>query len=275
MNQRVKPVPHPIDEVSLTRKILLLSQIRETPQEHPDMAANTSGSNDDAAYMTAYELAYKALLQHVPQFRDSERKPDILEVGCGTGVLASMLAPHAHTLTGLDSSVSAISEFNANAKQRGAQHIEAVYFDWDDPDFEAYPQTAAKLIQKADGQAAEGPVRTDLILSNPLTQSWPNLKDWFQISYFGLSPGGRAVVIGLEHTGPESALFYPADKRDSSKTRGFKPDELVKNLKDAGFVDVSCERVFSVEKAVDPAAAGGRTSIEFPFVLCQASKPLR
>ncbi|EKG18342.1 Methyltransferase small [Macrophomina phaseolina MS6] len=246
------------------------------------MATDTSIPADDSAawqaeptYTTACELAYKALLEHVPNFQHGAKKPDVLEVGCGSGVLASMLAPHTHTLVGLDTSASAVAAFNAKVQQQGAQHMEAVAFDWENPNFEAAPQTQVKLMERVDGTVREGPVRSDVILRNPLTSRWPNLLEWFQISYFGLNPGGRVAAVCLEHQGPETALFYPPSQRKGNLMCGYKADEVSTTLRDAGFADVSVRRAFSVTKTVDAAEAGGRTSLEFSFALVQGSKPPR
>ncbi|EOD52115.1 Mannitol 1-phosphate dehydrogenase [Neofusicoccum parvum] len=246
------------------------------------MAANTDRFDEDAAAweadpacVTSAELVYKALLQHVPQFQPGGKKPDILDVGGGSGTLSFMLAPHVHTLTAIDIAPSMVAAFNANAAQRGAHHMEAVIYERDLPDFTVAPEATTRLLQTVDGKAPEGPVRWDILLSNLVTHHYSQLNEWMQIAYFSLAPGGRIVMTDFEHTGPDSALFHAPGKRDSIPMHGLKPAEISKLMSDAGFVDVSVKRVFSLDKAVDPQEAGGRTSIEFPILLCLGSKPMR
>ncbi|KAL0264699.1 hypothetical protein SLS55_000650 [Diplodia seriata] len=246
------------------------------------MATSTTHFDEDAAAWEAdpacrscCELAYKALLQHVPQFQPGVKKPDVMEVECGSGILSAMLAPHVHTLTGTDISESMVAAFNANAAARGADHTEAVRFDIANPDFTVAPAAVARLIQKVDGKAAEEPVRWDLLVSNTLSHNFADMNQWLQISYFCLAPGGSLAMIDFENTAADAALFHVPGKQGNIAMPGLKPDEIARLLEDAGFEDVSVKRAFSLEKAVDPEGAGGRTSIDLPFVICQGTKPLR
>lgn len=198
-----------------------------------------------------------------------------MDVECGSGILSAMLAPHAHTITGTDVSESMVAAYNANAAAQGADHMEAVCFDVSNPDFTAAPKTVAGLIQKVDGKAAEEPVRWDLLVSNTFSHHFANMNQWLQISYFCLAPGGSLAMVDLDNTGVDAALFRVSGQQGDVAMPGVKPDVIAKHLEDAGFVDVSVKSVFSLEKAVDPKEADGRTSIEFPFVLCQGTKPLR
>ncbi|OJD32020.1 s-adenosyl-l-methionine-dependent methyltransferase [Diplodia corticola] len=221
------------------------------------------------------ELAYTALMQHTPQLQPGAKKPDVMEVECGSGILSAMLAPHAHTLTGTDTSEAMVAAFNANAAARGADHTTAVRFEINNPDFTAAPAAVAQLIQRVDGKAAEEPVRWDLLFCSTLAHQLVDMKQWLQIGYFCLAPGGSLVMVDVDNTAADAALFRFAGEHGDVAMPGLKPDEMEKLLEGAGYEDVLVKRVFSMERAVDPKEAGGRTSIELPFVLCRGTKPLR
>lgn len=210
----------------------------------------------------------------LPLTRSTE--PNILEAGCGSGILSSMLAPFANTLTGVDVSGAMVEKFNAKMAEQGTQHMEAVFIDTEHPEFNAAPDVTARLRQKVEGKEVPAGARWDMILSNLLAHHFPIMGEWTQIAYFSVAPGGRLVMLDYEHTGPDSDLFHSSQRCDhAALLHGVEPDKTAKALRDVGFLDVTVERVYSLEKAVDPQAAGGRTSVEFPIVMVQGVKPLR
>src|SRR5438874_2009683 len=70
----------------------------------------------------ASALALQSILHHCPQLQtrqsDSHVGLDVLEIGCGTGLLSFMMAPHVRSLTAVDSSNGMIEAFKLKLSQR-------------------------------------------------------------------------------------------------------------------------------------------------------------
>ncbi len=105
----------------------------------------------------------------------------VLDIGCGTGSLSSLIAALGHQVTAIDLSPAMIAQAEAKARAAG----QAVTFGVMDA---AYPQLGAQ--------------RFDLILCRHLLWALPNpagvLQRWVDL----LLPDGRLVLIeGFWHTG--------------------------------------------------------------------------
>src|SRR6266480_49378 len=69
---------------------------------------------DDEPYTVASsKQALGALLKYVPNLKQGLEATDILEIGCGTGLLSLIVAPYAHSLTAVDPSSGMIKVLEA------------------------------------------------------------------------------------------------------------------------------------------------------------------
>lgn len=245
------------------------------------------------------ELAYKALLEHVPYLTSSstpsnppskpslplspsepQRKkkklnprptePKILEIGCGTGLLSLHLSPHARALLGVDLAAGMIAAFAAKLAARGVANVAALATLLVDPDQPEVQGAARALLG---GDDADAPVRWDLVVSHLTLHHIPRMADVLATVFACLRPGGRVALTDFEDFGPEAVWFHPASKRADVERHGIKRAEMLALMEAAGFVDVRVERAFVLEKEVDPAEAGGRTRLGFPFLVCLGRRP--
>ncbi|MEZ4616835.1 MAG: class I SAM-dependent methyltransferase [Caldilineaceae bacterium] len=120
----------------------------------------------------------------------------ILDIGCGTGTLSTLVAEQGHTVTGIDLSPAMIAQAQAKAAAAG----QAIAFS---------------VMDAANPQLAPG--NFDLILCRHLLWALPKprqvLARWAAL----LQPAGRLLLIeGFWHTGgglhtPDVVAALPAD----------------------------------------------------------------
>lgn len=167
---------------------------------------------------------------------------DVLDFGCGTGLLTLKLQPLVKTITGVDSSRGMLG---ALQNKIGMQALENVHTRF--TDFEK-------------GEHAEGSY--NLIVSSMTLHHVPDtfavLKEWFSL----LRPGGQVCFADLD---TEDGSFH------SDKTGvfhfGFDREKLKQLLHDAGFGDVRDMTATSMSREV-----AGQGIREFPVFLITATR---
>ncbi|KAH7050093.1 S-adenosyl-L-methionine-dependent methyltransferase [Macrophomina phaseolina] len=234
------------------------------------------------------QLAYEALLEHVPSLKAS--KPNILEIGCGTGLLSLPLSAHANTLVGVDLAAGMVAALNAKLAGNSPttttttttsssssssptdkyNNIAAVATLLTHPD---QPEIQSAARSRLQGRSADAPVRWDLVVSHLTLHHIPDMLATLRTCHACLARGGAIALTDFEDCGDgDAVLFHPASKRADVERHGIKREEMAALIEQAGFGDVSVERAFVLEKEVDPAEAGGRTSVGFPFLICKGTK---
>ncbi|OJD40635.1 methyltransferase type 11 protein [Diplodia corticola] len=246
------------------------------------------------------ELAYEALLRHVPELThpQSPTTLDILEIGCGTGLLSSHLSPHCRSLLGADLSSGMVAAFNAkvaasaaaaaamtNASQRpplsNLAAVETLLERADQPDVQ---RAAGALLRRVCGRGgddepggprAPAPVRWGVVVAHLTLHHIPRLGPFLATCLGCLKEGGCVAFTDFADVGPESVLFHPREKREGVERHGIERGEMERLVRGAGFVDVVVEEAFVMEKEVDPSEeeAGGRTVVGFPFLVVVGRKP--
>ena len=136
------------------------------------------------------DLGTRLLLGHLP---GSDQQLEIVDFGCGNGVLALVLArtcPNARIL-GVDESYQAVASARKNAHRAGL----------------AGPGTGQRVRFEVAGGLARTPAASlDLVVCNPpfhQGQSRGDLIAWemFRQARRALRPGGRLYVVGNRHLG--------------------------------------------------------------------------
>jgi len=160
---------------------------------------------------------------------------DILDFGCGTGLLSLRLQSLVHSVTGVDSSQGMLDAFNAKIARLKLNNIRTIFVDLD-----------------------KGDILTgnyDLILSNMTLHHIEDIEPLFAQFYRVMAPGGHLCISDLD---PDEGKFH--EDNTGVFHFGFDRASLQKAFQEAGFDDV---QNMSAAVMVKPGVDGkiGRFSI--------------
>jgi ubiquinone/menaquinone biosynthesis C-methylase UbiE len=167
---------------------------------------------------------------------------DVLDFGCGTGLLTLKLQPKVRSITGVDSSSGMLDKLRAKAENLGLTDVSALYKDLDR------------------GDVLDG--NFHLVTSCMTFHHVMNLEPLLNNFYKVILPSGYIAIADLDLDGGQfhedsTGIFH----------NGFDRIMLQQLFKETGFVDVTCRTAASVIK---PIAGGG--SREFTVFLLTARK---
>jgi 2-polyprenyl-3-methyl-5-hydroxy-6-metoxy-1,4-benzoquinol methylase len=262
--------------------------------------AEAAAWDSNPAVHLASSLALQTLLRLYPEWQSlspEERKisgQDVLEIGCGTGLLSLQVAPYVRSLTAVDSARGMIdalrSKLEGEKKDvRNVLPVCVMLVDPDDVAIRADPvqvataeqQRGSRLSEDEIRQMAEdsSPRRFDLILSHLVLHHIPDLSEVLTTMFGCLKPGGCVALTDFEDFGPEARKFHPESKMEGVERHGIEKGEMKRLMQSAGFVDVSVEVAFEMEKEVEKVPGGGLVGGEgaarmmFPFLICRGRRP--
>lgn len=141
---------------------------------------------------------------------------DVLDFGCGTGLVALALAPLVRSVTGADTSRGMLDVFERKARERGVEGVRSVLL----------PAGAPPAL----------PERFDLVVSSMALHHVPELPPLFAWFAAHLRPGGRVALADLDR---EDGTFH--DDGAGVVHLGFDRGPFAALLEAAGFVDVALE----------------------------------
>lgn len=231
----------------------------------------------------ASSLALQSILDRFPQLRNRGANNttglDVLEIGCGTGLLSFMIAPYVRSLTAIDTAQGMIGAFKLKlARQPEVQNVLPVCVmleDSNDPRIGPDPLSKDK---KDVNEKELPPRRFDLITSHLVLHHIPSLESIFSTMHGCLKLGGSVALTDFEDFGPEARKFHPEAKMDGVERHGIQRDSVRKLLTDAGFTDVRIETAFKMEKRIEISPGEGVVKGEngckmtFPFLICMAQR---
>ncbi len=138
---------------------------------------------------------------------------DVLDFGCGTGLLTFRLQPLVRSITGVDSSSGMLEVFNAKKVELGLAHTTALLCDLDRGD--------------------TIPGRYDLIVSSMTLHHVREIQPLLTMFSSLLNPGGMLCLADLDL---DNGLFHT----DNTGVfhHGFDRHELRNAFHEAGFIDV-------------------------------------
>ncbi|KAK6532749.1 hypothetical protein TWF281_006926 [Arthrobotrys megalospora] len=196
--------------------------------------AETWDLNPDVQSATKSALA--AILERSPSLSlDNPNKPKVLDLGAGTGLLSLALSPHASTILSIDPSPGMISALETKLtfpnSPKNITPLCALITDPSDP--------------RLNNQ------KFDIIVSNLVMHHVPNLKEFINLTYGLLSPGGVICLTDFENTGPEARKFHPEDKMDGVERHGLLRSEMEEFVNDAGFTEGKVEVGWVMRKQVE------------------------
>jgi SAM-dependent methyltransferase len=220
----------------------------------------------------ASALALQAILSHIPTLKSHPRTLDVLEIGCGTGLLSFLIAPHARSLTAVDAAQGMIDAFkiklDSNPELINIHPIAAELSDPNDTLLSLDPLTKQTVPSR----------RFDLIISHLVLHHIPSLSGILETMHGCLKEGGKVALTDFEHFGPEARRFHPEAKMEGVMRHGIERGEMERLMKEAGFVDVQVEKGFELEKGVERTPGegvvkgDGGMKMVFPFLICVGRK---
>jgi cyclopropane fatty-acyl-phospholipid synthase-like methyltransferase len=146
---------------------------------------------------------------------------EVLDFGCGTGLLSLPWAGRVKTLVGLDSSPGMLAVFAEKARRMGLENVQT-------------------LEPNRSGQIAG---RYDLVVSSMVFHHVENIPALLKNIYSALKPGGWLYVADLD---PDGGLFH--SRSEGIFHQGFDRVAFRELWENAGFSEVSATSVTVVKK---------------------------
>jgi ubiquinone/menaquinone biosynthesis C-methylase UbiE len=168
---------------------------------------------------------------------------DILEFGCGTGLLTLRLQPLARRITGVDSSRGMLEILRSKIESNHLANIEARYLDLDR------------------GDVLEGSY--DLVVSSMTLHHVREIQSLVSEFYKITAPGGHLCIADLD---PEEGEFH--GENDTVFHDGFDRQKMQEFFLTAGFRDIRQRTAAEVTK---PVSNG--TMRTFSVFLTSGTKP--
>ncbi len=150
---------------------------------------------------------------------------DVLDFGCGTGLLTLALQPFVRSITGVDSSQGMLDVFCRKITDNSLKNVKAQYLD---PDQRGVLTGAYHLIVSS-------------MTLHHIREIAPLLKQFYQ----ALHPSGTLCIADLDSDG---GRFH--DVNDGVFHSGFDREDLQCKLSDAGFTVMITTQAAQIEKPV-------------------------
>lgn len=204
------------------------------------------------------------------------KKLDVLEIGCGTGLLSFEMAPSVNRLVAVDAADGMIAVLEKKLERPGAPtNIQPVAVLLEDPEDASLPP--------ADAADPAGPrLKFDLITSHLVLHHIPDLKPVLKTMLGCLKQGGMVALTDFEDFGPEARLFHPEHKMEGVERHGIPRGWMAQLMEEVGFADVKVEVAWKHTKMVetfkgefDPGASskGQGKPMDFSYLLCMGKRP--
>lgn len=223
----------------------------------------------------ASKEACTALLQRYPdlQIQAPGKGLDVLEIGCGTGILSFNMAPFVKQIVAIDAAEGMIEVLKGKIKQTDApKNITPIAVLLEDPEDSHLPQAS-------DGSR----MKFDLILSHLVLHHIPDLKGVLTTMLGCLKPGGSVALTDFEDFGPEARRFHPHAKMAGVERHGINREAMTTLMTEVGFTNVKVERAWAMKKQVETyegefgqkgkASDGQGEVMNFPFIVAQGFRP--
>ncbi|KAJ1548769.1 hypothetical protein HK405_015411, partial [Cladochytrium tenue] len=179
---------------------------------------------------------------------------DVLDIGCGTGLLSLAVAPRARSVVGVDVASGMVAAMRAKITAGNFANAEALELLLDDP---------GRL----------GGRRFDLALCHLALHHLPDLSSFFAVVFALLKPGGRVFFTDFAFEPEKSVRFHDPETVEAHGVHrhGVDPAEICTLLEAAGLVDVKAEKAFVMSK---PLPHEGGAVVDFDVYAMMGSKPL-
>lgn len=221
--------------------------------------------------------AWKAIQKHVPCFQASTDTIDVLEIGCGTGLLSFSVATKVREVVAVDAAQGMIDVLKQKIDKSKVTNIRPVAVLLEDPEDSNLP---AANPAKPEGSRR----KYDLITSHLVLHHIPDLKPVLITMLGCLKPGGMVGLTDFEDFGPEAKRFHPQNKMGGVERHGINSKWMEGLMREVGFVDVNIVVAWEHKKKVErwegefsPGQPIGKDQGElmnFSYLLCMGKKPV-
>ncbi|KAI1344265.1 S-adenosyl-L-methionine-dependent methyltransferase [Xylariaceae sp. FL0016] len=224
------------------------------------------------------DRAWETIQATVPTFNEADTdRPNVLEIGCGTGLLSLQVAPKAGRLVAVDTAEGMIAALKMKLeKPEAPRNITPIHALLEDPE--------DSLLPPADLDSPNGPrMKFDLITSHLVLHHIPDLEAVLKTMLGCLVEGGRVALTDFEDFGPEARRFHPESKMDGVERHGINRAWMEDLMRKVGFVDVDVQVGWTANKTVEkfPGEFGDKanaadpkqgTTMQFPFLICMGCR---
>ncbi len=170
------------------------------------------------------------------------REVDLLDFGCGTGLISLHLQPHVRSLWGADTSAGMLEVFHGKLKERGITNVSTLLLD---------PAIETRIAGSF-----------HLVVSGMTMHHIADVGSLFKEFYRILLPGGEACIADLDS---EDGSFH-SDKTGVMHF-GFDRSQIASMLASAGFIDI---RDVTAARIIKEDEMGNKR--EYPVFLMIARK---
>lgn len=232
---------------------------------------------DSNPFVHAMSLeAARVIKRRVPAFSPGASPPDILEVGCGTGLLTFEVAQDAHRFVAVDAAEGMIEVLSHKLTRPDApKNVTPLAILLEDPE--------DKRLPPADEGSPEGPrLKFDVILSHLVLHHIADLRGVLTTMLGCLKPGGVVALTDFEDFGPEARRFHPEGKMEGVEHHGIGREGMAELMRDVGFGDVRVEVAWEHEKIVErfpgefkdgQPGKGQGEMMKFSYLICMGERP--
>ncbi|KAJ5481182.1 hypothetical protein N7539_007076 [Penicillium diatomitis] len=191
---------------------------------------------------------------------------DVLEVGCGTGLLTTQVAGLVNTIVAIDPAAEMIkmlqTKLTSNSAPKNILPIAQLLEDPEDP-----------ALPPADPASPFGQRRKyDLITSHLVLHHVPDLEPFLKVLLGCLKPRGRVALTDFEDFGPQAKYFHPPSKLDGVERHGIPREGFADLMRKVGFIDVNVWVGWTMDVSTEEWS-DAPSKMPFPFLVCEGARP--
>jgi ubiquinone/menaquinone biosynthesis C-methylase UbiE len=151
---------------------------------------------------------------------------DVLDFGCGTGLMSLALQPFVHSVTGVDSSQGMLDVFRRKISDNALQNVKALYLD----------------LEKGDNLSGNYHLVVSSMTLHHIKEFRPLLRQFYHV----LRPSGTLCIADLDL---DDGQFHASN--DGVFYFGFDREDLRLGFHEAGFGDIRAFDAARIEKPVE------------------------
>ncbi|KAF7588269.1 hypothetical protein BBP40_005955 [Aspergillus hancockii] len=241
--------------------------------------AEAANWDNNPAVQEATRLAYETLRPLIQNLSENAKATtgadlDVLEVGCGTGLLTVRVAPLVREVVAVDSADGMIEMLKVKTTQPGSpSNIIPICKLLEDPEDPVLPP-------RDEGEASGARRKFDLALSHLVLHHIPDLRPFLQVLFGCLKPRGRIALTDFEDFGPEAIKFHPKSKLEGVERHGIPRQWMEDLLREVGFEQVKVWVGWKLKKDIEGweddrgnNGANRKKTMDFPFLVCEGVRP--